>query len=543
MHNQSESQKTALVSCVAVLVGLTAYSIRKTKRGRQSRRIDQETSHKEDQGEREDERQLSLPSYDDVIKLRRQYYSRSTSVSYSNTGPLMIMRGDKSHLFDHNGRKYLDTRNNVAHVGHQNPNVVRAIIKQVSTLNTNSRYVHPNGVLLAQRLVKTLPPQLTKVFFVNSGSEANDLALRLARAYSNSKNCIFVDCAYHGHTLSTLEVSPYKFDHSKEYGDGGAVSMQEQPNGYKTPGKHLYKVPCPDTYRGPNFKLKSQGGHTADTRVLNEGNKEERKEYDFAQCIEEACRYFMQERKEKVGAFIIEGGMSVGGVILPPQSYLKRCAKAIRAAGGVYIADEVQTGFGRLGSCFWAFQYDGSDVVPDIVTVGKPFGNGLPLAAVVTTKEVSDAFEDQGVEYFNTFGGNPVSCAAGLAVLDEIESKGLQQHAFITGQYLKSKFEDLKQRLPIIGDVRGSGLFIGIDLIKDHTTLEPATKECSLICSNLKEKYSILTSIDGPFDNVLVIKPPMCFSKNDVDVFISGFEAAVEELSKYDLENVSKTPT
>ena len=182
--------------------------------------------------------------------------------------------------------------------------------------------------------------------------------------------------------------------------------------------------------------------------------------------------------------------------------------------------------------------------MPDIVTVGKPFGNGLPLAAVITTKEVSDAFESMGVEYFNTFGGNPVSCAAGLAVLDEIENKGLQHHAFITGQYLKSKFEDMKERLPIIGDVRGSGLFVGLDLIKNHETLEPATKECSFLCSTLKDKYAVLTSIDGPFDNVLVIKPPMCFSKTDVDVFVSAFEAAVEnDLFKVNLENVSKTPT
>mmetsp|Transcript_8330 Transcript_8330/g.12541 ORF Transcript_8330/g.12541 Transcript_8330/m.12541 type:complete len:534 (-) Transcript_8330:222-1823(-) len=530
------SQKKTLVSSAALLLVLVVYSIRRTKQGGQNEserkgEEDGEPAYSSASDTAEDNTTIVIPSYDEVIQLREAYYSGSVSVSYSNSGPLMIMEGRQCHLIDHTGRKYLDTRNNVAHVGHQNPNVIQAIIKQVSTLNTNSRYIHPNGVLLAKRLLSTLPPPLTKVFYVNSGSEANDLALRLARAYSNSKNCIFVDCAYHGHTLSTLEVSPYKFDHSKEYGAGRVTSMQEQPNGYKTPGKHLYKVPCPDTYRGLN-------------KSHSDVEKEEGKEHDYAYYVEEGCRYFVEEKNEKVGAFIIEGGMSVGGVILPPQSYLKRCAKAIRAAGGLYIADEVQTGFGRLGSCFWAFQYNGSDVVPDIVTVGKPFGNGLPLAAVITTKEVSDAFESMGVEYFNTFGGNPVSCAAGLAVLDEIEKKGLQHHALITGQYLISRFEDLKQSLPIIGDVRGCGLFVGLDLIKNNTTLEPATKECSFLCSILKEKYAVLTSIDGPFNNVLVIKPPMCFSKTDVDTFVSAFEAAVvNDLSKADLGNVSKTPT
>lgn len=482
-------------------------------------------------------------------------------------------QGSKSHLIDHNGTKYLDTRNNVAHVGHQNPNVIQAVTKQLSTLNTNSRYLHPNSVLLAQRLVNLFPsssassqPNLSKVFFVNSGSEANDLALRLARAYSKSKNVIMVDNAYHGHTLATLDISPYKYKKSKEYeniscghehesskDECGSISTSSS----KTPGDHLYEVPCPDTFRGryyfsnPIYNSKDDDNDPQSQQQQAKVGKTTRCQYDYAKDVEDACQYFVQQKNEKVGAFIIEGGMSVGGVILPPPSYLKRCADAVRKAGGVYIADEVQTGFGRLGSCFWGFQYSQSDVgnnndgvIPDIVTVGKPFGNGMPLAAVITTEEVSNAFESMDVEYFNTFGGNPVSCASGLAVLDEIESKQLQQNAYDVGKYLMHKLNVLKQDLHIIGDVRGNGLFIGIDLITDEETLQPATRECSFLCTVLKQKYFILTSIDGPYDNVLVIKPPLCFSRDDVDVFVSAFESAVrDDLSQIDLNSVSKTPT
>lgn len=481
----------------------------------------------------------------------------------------MIVGGYESHLIDHNGTKYLDTRNNVAHVGHQNPYVIHAVSKQLSTLNTNSRYLHPNSVLLAERLINLFPspssaspsqPKLSKVFFVNSGSEANDLALRLARAYSKSKNVIMVDNAYHGHTLATLDISPYKYKKSKEYEN--VLYGYHEHGDSKTPGDHLYQVSCPDTYRGryysynPNSDTKDDDNNDPEVQQKAKLGKTTHRqyEYDYAKDIEDACQYFLQQKHEKVGAFIVEGGMSVGGVILPPPSYLERCANAVRNAGGVYIADEVQTGFGRLGSCFWGFQYKNIDtdnsisndngVIPDIVTVGKPFGNGMPLAAVITTEEISNAFESMNVEYFNTFGGNPVACASGLAVLDEIESKQLQQNAYDIGKYLMDKLNDLKQDVYIIGDIRGSGLFIGIDLITDRETLQPAIRECSFLCTILKQKYFILTNIDGPYDNVLVIKPPMCFSKDNVNVFVSAFESAVkDDLSQVDLNSISKTPT
>eukprot|EP00566_Odontella_aurita_P013221 CAMPEP_0113534322 /NCGR_PEP_ID=MMETSP0015_2-20120614/5098_1 /TAXON_ID=2838 /ORGANISM="Odontella" /LENGTH=467 /DNA_ID=CAMNT_0000433477 /DNA_START=231 /DNA_END=1634 /DNA_ORIENTATION=+ /assembly_acc=CAM_ASM_000160 len=454
-------------------------------------------------------------------------------------------QGQGAHLMDSEGRTFLDTRNNVCHVGHQNSAVVKAVQSQVATLNTNTRYLHPNASLLAQRLASLLPDPLSVVFLVNSGSEANDLALRLARAYTGSRNTIVVEGAYHGHTLACLEVSPYKYEHSGEF--EGKLSSQNEGSGNcdgrntwspNSPGG-IWKVPRPDTFRGLH--------RNPETAVD-----------DYSSYVKEACSSFAS-RDEGVGAFIMEGGMSVAGVILPPTGYIQKCVGAVRSHGGLYIVDEVQTGFGRLGSSFWAFQHGwskpgsradrtNSPVIPDIVTCGKPFGNGMPLAAVVTTREVSDKFESMGVELFCTFGGNPVSCAAGLAVLDEIERKGLQKHAEEVGAYIQDGFWDLSRRgsdAPVvIGDIRGSGLFIGIELVRDMKTLEPASAETSFICSILKEKYHVLTSIDGPDENVFVIKPPLVFSKKDADEFLASFEKALKELHHVpDVRKLSKTPT
>jgi len=454
---------------------------------------------------------------EEVIRLREKHFLSNVSVSYQNSGPLMIVGGTGSRLMDESGRTYLDTRNNVAHVGHNRREVVQAVQDQLQILNTNTRYLHPNVVQLAQRLSEKLPDGLEKVIFVNSGSEANDLALRLARAYTGSRNTIVVDGAYHGHTLSVLEVSPYKYEHSDEF--------RLIRNGrYDTPGSHIFKVPCPDVYRG------EYNGDDAGSQ--------------YASYVREACSIY-KERGEKVGAFIIEGGMSVAGVILPPQSFLIESIAAVRAAGGVYIADEVQTGFGRLGSSYWAFEYGGQDVIPDIVTVGKPFGNGMPLAAVITTKEVANAFQEMKVEYFATFGGNPVSCAAGLAVMDIVEKEELQYHAMTVGQYLKTRFQELQTRIPLIGDVRGSGLFLGVELVRNPMTKEPATQETSFICTQLKGKYFILSSVDGLDDNVLVIKPPLVFSKEDADIFVESFEQATKDLGQFgdEVYSMDRTPT
>mmetsp|Transcript_16234 Transcript_16234/g.30799 ORF Transcript_16234/g.30799 Transcript_16234/m.30799 type:complete len:233 (-) Transcript_16234:180-878(-) len=232
--------------------------------------------------------------------------------------------------------------------------------------------------------------------------------------------------------------------------------------------------------------------------------------------------------------------MSVAGVILPPREYLKHCYRHVRSAGGVCIADEVQTGFGRFGEYFWGFEQQG--VVPDIVTMGKPFGNGMPLAAVVTTRAVSDAFCN-GMEYFNTFGGNPVCAAAGLAVLEIIESEGLQPHAKLVGDYIRHKFTDLSTKHAIIGQIRGSGLFCGIEFVRNRRTLEPATAEVSFLCSRLKNQFRILTTVDGAYDNVLVIKPPMVFGKAEVDILVTAIDKVLSNMTAEDLEKVGHTPT
>eukprot|EP00536_Pseudo-nitzschia_multiseries_P013822 jgi/Psemu1/320538/estExt_fgenesh1_pm.C_6180004 len=454
------------------------------------------------------------------------------NISYANSGGLMMMQGKGSKMMDETGRSYLDTRNNVCHVGHCHPRVVEAVSRQLATLNTNTRYLHPNVCALAEKLCDKCPEPLEVVVFVNSGSEANDLALRLARAYTRSKNTIVVDGAYHGHTLGVLEVSPYKYEHTKEF------DLETQGNGigpYKTPGNHVWKVPCPDVYRGPH-----QGS--------NAGTK-------YASYVKAACDHY-KSRGESIGAFIMEGGMSVGGVILPPDDFVRQSVDAVRNAGGVFIADEVQTGFGRLGNSFWAFEQGDHGIVPDIITIGKPFGNGMSLGAVVTTRAVADHFDLMGVEYFNTFGGSPVAAAAGLAVMDVLEDENLQEHAFTMGKYLKDRFWKVQNetienssRKPMnvcIGDIRGSGLFLGIELVRDLETKEPAPLETSYICTLLKQKYDILTSIDGFNDNVLVIKPPMVFSKADVDYFAESFSNASEEvnsMTKTELAAISKTPT
>lgn len=480
---------------------------------------------------------------EEVKSHRYSHVSNSCSVSYANSGALQMHHGKGSRLYDVHGKSYLDTRNNVCHVGHQHPEVVRAVTYQVKQLNTNTRYLHPNSSLLAKKLADLLPSPLEVVFFVNSGSEANDLALRLARAYKYSQypsermkeqHVIAVDHAYHGHTLSVLDVSPYKHHQGKE------ISV--------CPG-HVSIVPYPDLYRGGHSLLLQNNEKTKQYNMMSDDNEVNRAAAKYATYVETACNEITADGNS-VSAFIIEGGMSVAGVILPPESYLRRCAEAVHKYGGLYIADEVQTGFGRLGKCMWAFQHsiDGevSNLVPDIVTVGKPFGNGMPLAAVVTTQQIASAFESLGVEYFNTFGGNPVCCAAGLAMLNVLSSERLQNNALVVGNYLFYLLRELQSRQPIVGDIRGCGLFIGIELVRDKVTLEPATLETSFICSTLKEKYNVLTSVDGYHENVIVVKPPMCFSKLDAKEFVSCFEKVlVADLpsASHRIAQMKRTPT
>ena len=452
--------------------------------------------------------------FERALAFRKKHVPSTVSLSYANTSPLMILRGNGPYLFDHNNVQYLDTRNNVAHVGHCHPKVVSAVTEQCSALNTNTRYLHPNLSDLAAKLIaKTNPNEsgLTKVFFVNSGSEANDLALRLVHAKTGSWNMIAIEGAYHGHTNSCVNISPYKYLAGKKP-LGQSVSVQ--------------MVPAPDLYRG-EFRP-------------NNAMSEEDCGSNYAKYVQAAVNSFGDGN---VGGFIMEGGMSVAGIILPSLSYIKEAVECVRHCGGLYIADEVQTGFGRFGSSYWGFQHGNDCVFPDIITVGKPFGNGMPLAAVITTEAVAGAFDANGVEYFNTFGGNPVCASAGLATMNIVEAESLQQHALDVGLYLKTKFLSLKEDFDIIGDVRGSGLFMGVELIRDVKTLEPADVETSFVCSVLKNNFHILTSIDGPYENVIVIKPPLVFSIENAQHFVTCFRSTCLLMKEKDVTAIGKTPT
>jgi len=428
-----------------------------------------------------------LPAAENLA-VRRQRLGKSLSVSYQK--PLKIVRGWRQFLYDEAGLAYLDVVNNVCHVGHCHPHVVRAGQRQLAVLNTNTRYLHDNIIEYAQQLTATLPDPLRVCFFVNSGSEANDLALRLARTYTGQTDTICLDAAYHGNLTSLIEISPYKFD-----GPGGRGAPP-----------YVHTALMPDPYRGIYKGMSSESG----ARYAS----------DVAAIIQR-----VQQAGRGIAAFIAESVLGCGGQIVLPDGYLSAAFEHVRAAGGVCIADEVQVGFGRVGSHFWGFETQ--SVVPDIVTMGKPIGNGHPLGAVVTTPAIADAFAN-GMEYFNTFGGSPVSCAIGLAVLDVIKAEGLQAHALQVGQRLMAGLRGLMAHHPLIGDVRGLGLFVGVELVVDRTTLAPAPAHAAYVAERMRD-HGILISTDGPFHNVLKLKPPLVFDEHDADRLVATLDKVLGE--------------
>lgn len=427
---------------------------------------------------------------DDILAGRRAHLGPSLSLSYRT--PLHIVRGEGAYLFDADGRAYLDCVNNVAHVGHAHPRVVEAGVAQMRALNTNTRYLHENIVCYAERLTALQPAHLEVCFFTNSGSEANELALRLARAATGRPDVTTVDVAYHGNTQRLIEISPYKFN-----GPGGAGRRDD-----------VRVVPLPDPYRGRH----RGAGPEVGAAYLAEAD--------------EILRIAAASGRP-AGAIIAEAIPSVAGQIVPPPGWLAGLFDAGRSVGAVPIADEVQVGFGRVGSAVWAFEAQGAR--PDIVTLGKPIGNGHPLGAVVTTRAIADAFAN-GMEYFNTFGGNPVSAAIGLAVLDVIADEGLQEHARVTGERLLSGLREVAARHDAIGDVRGMGLFVGFELVRDRSTREPDADLATELVNRAAER-GVLLSTDGPDHNVIKIKPPMVFSATDCDRLIETVDAVLGEIS------------
>lgn len=419
------------------------------------------------------------PAYAETLAARRERVGRNLSLGYQKH--LKIERGWRQYLYDDNGRKYLDAYNNVPHVGHCHPQVVAAGQRQMTVLNTNTRYLHDFLNQYAAKLAATLPNPLNVCFFVNSASEANELALRLARAYTGQKELIVMEAAYHGHTTGLIDISPYKHD-----GPGG----QGAPD-------WVYTAPIPDVYRGPYKAADRQAG------------------LKYAQSVGDIIAR-LAEQGRGLSGFIAETCPSVGGQIFLPDGYLAAVYEQVRAAGGVTIADEVQTGYGRIGTHFYAFE--AHDVVPDIVVLGKPIGNGHPIGAVVTTAAIAEAFNN-GMEFFSTFGGNTVSCAVGMAVLDVLAAENLQAHALEVGNYMLEQLKPFVARYPIVGDVRGSGLFLGVELVRDRETLEPADREASFVANQMRE-HGILLGTDGPFHNVVKIRPPMPFTTADADFLI-----------------------
>jgi len=421
-----------------------------------------------------------------ILELRTQYLSPSLSLSYED--PIHIVRGEGQYLYDAEGLRYLDAVNNIQHVGHCHPKVVSAAMEQNALLNTNTRYLDETIVRYAKLLTKKLPEGLDVCFFTNSGSESNDLALRIARCITGSKETIVLDGAYHGHLSSLIEISPYK--HNAPGGEG--------------PPDFVYSIPLPDSFRG----IYRGDNCTAD--YVNEVKK---------------VIYKINDSSKTLSAFFVEALMGCGGQIVLPEGFLKKSFELVRMSGGLCIADEVQIGFGRMGTDFWGFETCG--VIPDIVTLGKSIGNGHPLSAVVTTKEIADQFNN-GMEYFNSYGGNPVSCAIGEAVLNVIEDEGLQENAEIVGSYLIEELFKLQSKYTFIGQIRGQGLFIGIELISNTDTLKPNKTLAAKIVNQMKDA-GILISIDGPGHNVLKIKPPMVFNLENANELVINLKTIFDK--------------
>lgn len=417
-------------------------------------------------------------SIEQVQKERFNTVSPIFSVSYKK--PIYMESAAFQYMFDKYGNRYLDAYNNIPHVGHSHPKVVEAGQKQMAKLNTNTRYLYDSLNEYSANLLQKFPAPLNKVFFVNSGSAATDLALRMARNFTRKNIIAVVEHGYHGNTQAAIEISHYKFA-----GVGGKGNSED-----------TICLPIPDVYRG-EFSVENAGTSYAQKAI-----------------------HQMRPFEGEIAAFIAEPIVGCGGQVPLAKGYLKDIYADLRTQGGVCISDEVQTGFGRLGNVFWGFEEH--DVIPDIVILGKPMGNGQPMGAVVCTNEIAEAFNN-GMEFFSSFGGNPVSCAIGQAVLNVIEEEQLQQNAKVVGDYYMQELKKLQQKYACIGDVRGSGLFIGFELVKDRITLEPDTKLAQKVKNKLREKL-ILISTDGPFDSVIKSKPPLCFTRENVDEVIVNLE-------------------
>jgi 4-aminobutyrate aminotransferase-like enzyme len=413
-----------------------------------------------------------------VARSQRSYYRR----------PPLLTRARGTWFTDDQGRQYLDAINNVTHVGHAHPKVVEAGVRQMRRLNTNSRFVYEGLAACADRITGLLPDGLDVVFFVCTGSEANDLALRIARTCTGRDHVATLGAAYHGNTTAVTGISPDRFDGAGGVGPPATTHVLPQPDRYR--GAHGYDHPDPGA------------AYAADALAVIDR---------------------MVAAGTPPAAVFTEPLQGTAGQVLLPAGNLAAVYRAVRAAGGLCVADEVQVGLGRLGSCYWGFEDHG--VVPDIVTMGKPLGNGHPVAAVVTTREIADAF-DNGMRYFNTFGGNPVSCAIAMAVLDVVEEEGLQERARVLGDRLLRGLDGLR-RHELVGDVRGQGLYAGVELVEDRDTKVPAGAVALEVSERMME-LGVLTYPNGRFGNILKLKPPMVATGSDIDLIVEVLDEVLE---------------
>jgi 4-aminobutyrate aminotransferase-like enzyme len=419
----------------------------------------------------------------ELLGARNQHISKALSIGHGK--PLHIVRGEMQYLYAADGTQYLDLVNNVCHVGHCHPKVVAAGQKQMSKLSTNTRYVFDGLTEYVSRISATLPDELCVGFLLNSGSEANELAVRLARAHTGAHDMVVIDGGYHGNTSMLVQLSPYKF-----MGPGG--------KGKAEPWVHV--VPVPDTFR--------RSGVDYDGEVRK-----------------------VIENAGKIAGFLVEPLLSCAGQIPLPEGFLSTARECTHRAGGLLIVDEVQVGFGRVGTHMWGFEDQG--VTPDIVVLGKSIGNGHPMSAVFTTKEIASSLGE--MEWFSSTGGNPVSCAIGNAVLDVIEEENLLKRASELGGYFIQGLEEIQEKYPIIGDVRGRGLFIGIEFVHDHDTLEPAADEAARVVREMRDS-GVLLSTDGPLHNVIKIKPPMVLTKEDIDMTLRLLNESLDRASNVSTE-------
>jgi len=408
-----------------------------------------------------------------LISRRQKLLGTAYRLFYEH--PVHVVRGEGCWLYGGNGEAYLDVYNNVASVGHCHPHVITALARQASILNTHTRYLHDTILEYAERLLATLPAELGRVMFTCTGSEANDLALRVARSATGGEGVIVTSLAYHGVTSAVAEFSPSL---------GRQVPL----------GRHVRTVPAPDGYRGDGDVGRA---FAAGVRA----------------ALDDLTRHGI-----KPAAMFCDTIFSSDGVFADPPGFMAEAVAAVQAAGALFVADEVQPGFGRTGHGMWGFERHG--IVPDLVTVGKPMGNGHPVAGVFGRADLIDEF-GRNTRYFNTFGGNPVSCQVGMAVLDVIEREGLIANARDVGSDMRDRFRELGQRYPVIGDVRGTGLFTGVELVKDRTTKAPDPETTTRLVNGLRERR-VLISATGPHANILKVRPPLVFGRKETDVLMAA---------------------